>query len=326
LPYFSGEILRIESLGNALVLYAEDSIMFGTPPNIKDLPVTFQRVETGRVGTLGTKAVVPWLDGHFFAGQDDIYFLSATGEPQKIGTPVVSETLETCSSPWRVYAVTDPTRYRIIFGFPRESSEGKIQRLWSYEYRSQAWSYDEVETFLVANPVVSESLTWNDLTGDWTAAFSTLGVTWGSLSVGEDIPRRALYVEYLNGLMRSVVSGTSDPSGDIAVELVTPDYDFGQADVTKTITRLALRFDNTVSSDVSFTVEGSTNEGESYRSLGTLVVPAGKHEGYVNFRLSGTALRFRLRSFNDVEPYAIQELSLRLRARSTEFSLMSQAS
>jgi hypothetical protein len=86
-----------------------------------------------------------------------------------------------------------------------------------------------------------------------------------------------------------------------------------------------VRLDDAQSTDVSWTVEGSTTEGETWKSLGTLTIPSGKHEGYVNFRLSGAALRFRLTSNTVVASYAISELTLRIRARSTEFALMSQA-
>jgi len=326
LPFGAGQILTLLPLGSNLVVYFEDAVILGTPTNIEDVPFSFQMIETGGNGLLGMRAALPWLDGHYFVSQDDVYYLAVDGTVEKIGTPVITETIQNCASPWRIYSAMDPSRFRVAFGFPEDSTDGIIERIWSFEYREQVWSYDTFDTWFLSSPVLTDDLTWNDLSGTWTTGFTNFGATWESLSLGKDNSIRTLYAEYEDGLVRAVENTPSDPdSTQIPVEIITPDYDLGKPDQVKTFTRMGLRLEAAPTVNISFTVQGSTTEGEAYKNLGTLTVPVGKHEGKINFRLTGTAIRFRITSSQDVASYKIIEMTFRVRGRSPDFSLMSQA-
>jgi hypothetical protein len=322
LPYSSGEILRILGMGRTLMCYLNDAVYMGTETRVPLLPISFQKIETGGRGLVGPKAVIPWLDGHFAVLSDDIYYISTAGA-EPIGTPIIRDVLNNCSEPWRIYAVIDPTRYRVCFGFPASGIE--MTKLFSYAYRTQAWSYDEVDTQMVSNPIVNLFLEWRDLVAPWSSLGS---YTWEELSTLD--PIRTIYVEKDSSLWKLSKAGATDfGSGGIPVEAITPDWDGGQADAIKLATRMSIKlmFPNGYPGEhIEFTVMGSTNKGRSYRPLGTLVVKKGYDEGYLDFKISGSTLRFKLVSTTEVEPYYITEMVIRVAGGGEEVSLDMQTS
>lgn len=321
LPYVSGQLKRLVPMGNILVAYFDDGIFFGTTSDIKGLPLSFQQVETGGNGLVGSKAVVSWLNGHFFVGQDDIYYLSNKG-PERIGSTVVDQTLGVCQKPWRVYVVIDPVRYRVVFGFPLANDI--MENLWSYEYRSEAWSYRKVSTWMVANPMVNTELTWDDLTGSWDN-LSSLSYSWDDLNYND--PRRQLYVEYDNKLYQLSDNAALTFDGSVIDGLIeTQDYDFDAPDELKTATRLSLKITETGSrsNPIVFTVKGSTNRGRNWKDLGKLKIRTNADEGYVNFAMTGSTFRFRLETDSEVLSYTINEMVARIVPRGRELSLGTQ--
>ena len=257
---------------------------------------------------MGQKAVVPYHDGHFYVGQDNIYFLSTRGR-QAIGTPVVEETIRQCSNLWRVYAVADPKRNRVCFGFPVSSEY--IEKVWSFDYRTQAWSYEEYPTWMIANPLFSGSLSWDDLTGTWDALSATYP-TWDDMRAETDDDRD--FIREFEGALQEASEGATvdDVAGPVEVVLQSKNYDLGEPDLQKVWTRLALKIQfrrEMVAFDIPlvFDVEVSYNAGRNWKGVGQLRIAAGADEGYCNFRLSSSHFMFRLTSASQVTPYWITE-------------------
>lgn len=154
LPYTEGQCINLVPLGSLLIAYFEDAIYFGRATNISGLPFLFTRMETGNAGLVSTKAVVPWLDSHYFVGQDDIYILSGTSALQAISASINPEALDYTRSVnidmmKYVQCEHDPITDTIAFMFPDNPDDGVevkglSQRIWRYNYRAGAFSYDEV--------------------------------------------------------------------------------------------------------------------------------------------------------------------------------------
>jgi hypothetical protein len=139
LPYQQGQLMKLVPMGLYLSAYFNDRIFFGRQSNIYGLPLQFDPIETGRIGLVGTRAVVPWIGGHFFVGQDNIYWLPGNGGPlEPIGTPIVKESIRECSYLWRIRAVHYPLVDSILFAFPRDGEE--FERIWLFNYKSKSWS------------------------------------------------------------------------------------------------------------------------------------------------------------------------------------------
>jgi hypothetical protein len=92
--------------------------------------------------------------------------------------------------------------------------------------------------------------------------------------------------------------------------------------MTKTITRFSIKIheDTERLVPVQMTLRGSVNMGRAYVNLGVLVIPVGYDEGYVNFRLSGSTLRFELSTTTENDTYTIIEYALRVRGLGEELN------
>jgi len=194
LPYVRGAIKRLVPMGDFLVAFLDDAIYIGRPTNMPTLPLMFQKVETGGVGLVGMKAVVPYLDGLFFVGQNDIYYLSSRGiEP--VGSPVVKRTLRTVSGNkmWRIFGVHDLINNRVLFGFPKSGNE--IEELWSYNYKTKGWGYDALNCYMVSTHIPDSNVTWQTwvtapyttgtVTTNGTTSVTGAGTTWAAGHVGD---------------------------------------------------------------------------------------------------------------------------------------------
>lgn len=333
LEYMAGDLIRLVPLGNTLVAYANDAVYIGTPTSRVDMPLSFQQVDMGGQGLVGQKAIVPWLNGHFFVGQDDIYFLSMQG-PQRIGSPVVRATLRRARNElWRTYVTVDPVHKQILFGFATEEGGGLIEKVWMYNYETKAWSshvFPGGTHRMIANPVADKlGIAWDDSSMSavtWDSGLTGIAATWDSFKASEEV--RSVYIENWGGTYRLTTANAQDaaPSGydNIPVTIETGDFDGGAPDRNKIFTRLAIKtedVDGFRSSAVRFSVQGSVNGGRSWKQLGTVELPSDKDEGYCNFRLSGSMVRFRITSTSSVGPYIVSGLTMRVRASGAEFSL-----
>lgn len=324
LPYSSGQIMRILSLGRILVVYTEDTLYFGTETLSNTDPVKFTKIDTGGIGLIGPKAVCAWKNGHFFVGQDDIYYVSSSGiEP--IGIPVVQETIGQCEERWKVYAVVDAKNTRVCFGFP--TSYEYIEKIWSYDYRTKAWSYDEKDADMVASPQITESVTWNDLTSYTWDSLATSYPEWNSFR--DEPSKTVFFTEHSNALYQLTEDRATDSwSSDtpISCKVETGDIDLGAPDEIKRFSRLSMTIHSefTYSSELTFAVRVSTDRGKTWKAVGNLVIYVGKEEGYINFRASGSTIRFEVTSTAEVKPYHINSMVIRASAAGREGSIDKQ--
>ena len=313
---------RILPLGPVLVVYFQDAIFLGQPTSDAGLPVVFQRIETGGIGLVGQRAVAQVPNGHFFVGQDNIYFLDASGiRPvgDQIRTVSVRESLEK----WRTFALHDSTRSRMLFGIPGTTGNN-FTNIWIFDYTTESWSYETLPTAanilalftpLVARIWLQATGTWEQRTGTWADEAAT----------GTDTQIQSIVVDAGNVLRRQVPDLEDTPFTRTST-IETRDFDFDQPDTLKTVVRFAMKTEwlEVPTADVTWVLEGSVNKGISYKALGNLVIRVGKDEGFANFNLTGSTVRFRLRSSSSVKPYYITEFTFELRVSGKEGSLGTQ--
>lgn len=316
LPYQPGMLRRLVPLGNLLVAYFEDAIWYGVPTNIVDLPYKFDQVETGGIGLVGPRAVASHLGGHFFVGQDNVYFLPADPRqgPVPIGDAIADDTILNCGDKRRIYVVADPKNKRVLFGFPMVGTT--INQLWAYDYMAKAWSHLDYDVTMLANPLIQLGLTWSDLSGTWTALDTTYP-SWDAFGVGSE-SSRDLFVAS-GSEIHKLGTATTDATGSaIPITLETGDLDLDQPDDDKTHLRMSVKLRTFPTTDVAFTVSASDDGGNSWTSLGILTIPSTQREGSIDFGFTASSVRFRLTSATVCGPYTVQEWGVRVRLRGRE--------
>lgn len=317
LHFLSGEIRKMMPFGDRLAVYFDDGIYLGVPTNYPLAPLRFDKVETGGIGISGPHAVCSWLNSHYFVGQDDAYMLDSDGV-RSIGSTVRKESMQICLNPVFSYVVADPANSSIVFGLPTDNEW--IQNFWYYEYRTKAWSYVAVfNCKMIANPIITQKLTWLDLSGTWTALGGTYA-TWTAMGIGDN--RRFLFQEYNGKLFKGTPLGLADPGGSSYFRIISKDFTFGSSDANKSFMRLSVKIDrgeNAPDGDTIYlSVQGSTTRGKHWFNLPDIVIPAGEDESYCTFRVTGSTFRFWLASFTGTVPFDIIELGLRVRMASEE--------
>lgn len=301
LPYGFGGLRRLMPLSQYLVAYFTDMIWLGQLSNDPDLPVTFTKFETGGMGVVTPKAVTPFYDGHFFIGQDDVYFLSARGvEP--VGTAVVKDMLKTVTSDATVEAVTDFSTSTVIFGIA--TSGNQINELWRFNWKTKGWSKEDRECDFLSTDTILATITWDTLDDninpDNWSGFTTYHMnTWESI-VTEFAWNQQLFFSagrklyyYLDDDGTEDADTGKEPEG----EIVTGDLDMGVPDTNKVWTKFSLELESpTAATDdtLILRVFGSVDKGKNWKSLGTLRIPAEQDEDAINFRLMGPTARFKL--------------------------------
>jgi len=321
LPYSSGALLRILPQGNSLILYFQDRIYRGTQTNYPTLPLRFDVLESGGVGLGGTYGVCSYVGGHFFIGNDDIYFLNSN-EIQRISVAITRLLFQDVNLLFNVYATVDLVSGAIVFGIPDAS--GLIPRLWYFDFKSQSWSYSEITVSMVANPLVNQQLTWDDLGGTWDG-LSSAYETWNSMRA--DDPRRFLYISRGNVLERASLSGALDTSASpIRATFTTKDHDFEEPDQLKACVRFGIKIcsEEARTEPIIFTVRTSVNRGLRWKAVGQLVIRPDYDEGYVNFRNISSTIRVELTTESPVDSYTITEYALRVRISGEELDVSTQ--
>lgn len=189
LPYSQGELLAIKPLGPLLVLYFSDTIYIGRATNIIGRPYEFQEINTNGIGLVSQGALGTYDDGHFFVGQDDIYYLSGSAALQRIGTTIRSQTIELTSKLGLldyVQVAPDPSNESVVFLFPNISDDlfeptGLATKLWRFYYKPQAWAYDEAPVVndqpqaYFSSISAARSITRKDTYQDWYDLDGTSG-------------------------------------------------------------------------------------------------------------------------------------------------------
>lgn len=152
LPYSEGELMALKPLGPNLVAYYSDTVYIGRPTQIAGRPYDFQELDTNGVGLVAQGALTSYDDGHFWVGQDDIYYLSQSSGLQRIGAPIRSVTVERTSDLSLLdycQVASDPSTESVAFLFPDTSIDqaaavGLSTKIWRFYYKPQAWAYDSV--------------------------------------------------------------------------------------------------------------------------------------------------------------------------------------
>lgn len=161
LPYQQGELMRLVPMGFYLMAYFKDRVFLGRRSNKVGLPLQFDPMETGAIGLAGTRAVIPWIGGHFFLGQDNVYWLTINGvDPEGIGTPIVRESIKQCDQLWRVYGVHYPEIDSILFAFPKNGDD--FERVWLFNYRSKSWSEWPLTGQMISVGSISDVITYSN--------------------------------------------------------------------------------------------------------------------------------------------------------------------
>lgn len=333
LPESSNELIVIKPMGNLLVIYGWNDIFFGRPSNFVDLPYTFTKLETANIGLVGQRAVCSWQDGHYFVSYNNIYFFSASSALEPKGTYIVEQVLSDDSFDLKAtLAIADNQREKILFCF--KEANGGYSTVLVLDTKTSAWSVwklSDVTSILTAQTYYG--LTWADLDDppfDMT--------TWSEFSeaVSESTTQRPVYPTYrsLSGrrgemevlLVKSVDSTESllayDETQSTSERFVyeSVDFDFGLADINKTITqfKVKLRKTNITNSTLVLNVSFSRNQGESFNSVGSILIPPTFDEGFVSFRFTGSLLRFKIESTTEFPPWGLSEVSLRFVERGLE--------
>lgn len=316
LPYTEGAFLSFATMGGNLVAFYMDAVYIGTPTNSPSIPVDFDLVSTGGVGLVGMNAWTQALDGLFYVGQEDIYYISNQGF-EGIGTPVLRETLAKCSRPEFIEVVSDPVNKRVIFGFPKDSPY--MEYFWSFQWETRAWSRETFEPGASCFGLVryETTLTIDDLTGTIDAlsdSYSTIDEMGG-----DENPRASVFIgtQGTSGTLYNIYKTGDSKRG----EFVTREIDLNLPDQKKQYTKFGMRIDRTFTDDVEFNV-WLTHErsGGYWKPLGTLTIAGGTNEGKVNFRSVGTVARFRVEQVTATEPFVVEEFTVRVRARGREDS------
>lgn len=326
LPYVNGGLQRLLPMGDRLMAYFDDAVFMGTQTNYPLLPVQFDKMETGGIGLVGKKAITSFLGGHFWVGQDDMYLVSPEGA-KRIGSTVARQSIGACAAPQRIYVAPDPLNSTIVFGMPLGGEY--IERLWRFDYRADAWSYEDAYCSMVATPAVNMHLTWDSLPGTMDG-IDTSYPTWDSMDVSD--PRRYIYVGAVKGtdyyVHRMVPSGSVDlVDTPIECEIITRDHDYNEQDMLKTFVKFGLKieYDTPLTENLVFHAYVSTNRGRTYKPVGQLVVRTGYDEGYVNFRATGSTFRIRLVSTSAVDVYYVAEYTIRVHGHGGEHDVSTQA-
>ena len=339
---FAGAIRRFVPMGANLMTYLDDAVFVGTPSNTPNLPLAFQQVPTGGIGVAGPRAVASvvlprdeqnlWglnIAGHFFVGQDNVYFLSASSLTlQPIGSKIVKNSVMKCQVPQRIQAVVDWNTRRVRFGFPRSSNY--VEDIYDFDWETKEWSHEPRKTWMLGDPFLSYSLSVTFMT-TVTGVFMCLVDDATKMVSGwtqSPLTARAVYMEnagtlwtYAGAELAINPDGSANP---IAIE--TQDYDEGVPGMVKfwRMLRVKIAWDTAPSVDIVFAVSISLDLGQSWRGIGNLTVRSGETEGWINFRATGPHIRFRISSSTPVEPYYVVELTRLVSLRGVQVSARQQ--
>jgi hypothetical protein len=319
LPYQQGALRTLVPMGGNLVAFFDDAIYIGTPTNSPAIPVDYDRVDSGNIGIAGPRAYTCALDGIFFVGLTNIYYLSNQGF-EAIGDPIAREVVEKCAMPQYISVESDPWNERIIFGFPKNGEE--IESLWSFHWRSKAWSEEKVSCSTLGHFAIEYAYTIDGLddlkqSDDSTPiTIDTLTDRFGSIDEMSSIEgETGLFIgRYGSGYVDMLHVTGNEPLG----EFITRDFDLGAADMKKTFTKFGLKIDRNLADDLTFTVRISGDRGITWKQVQSLTIPAGDSEGKTTFRYTGSLARFWVLQSSPTEPYVIEEFTYRVRKRGRE--------
>jgi hypothetical protein len=281
------------------------------------------------------KAVTTYFDGQVFQGYDNVYFISSDVQITPLGDAIVEELRSRSQAGQMSNISIDTVRSRIILA--TSNTPDVLECVFFYNYRAKAWSINDSLNFIApVYQLVGDYLTYAEVDESYLFVGSPISeMTYRDFSSGKFSKMFYVYMNgYLmkyvedRGLNSFITGGVTVPSQN-PCELITPDFDFDDPDTDKTSLRISLKISDdseTVRTEnICFMVDGSRDRGYTWKHLGRMRILPGRDEDALNFRLSGSTLRFRMRqgydsdgTSTDVNPFTISEIVLRLRERSIE--------
>jgi hypothetical protein len=325
-----GQALKLVSLGSLIFCYFTDSIYFGRKTNLVGIPYAFTKLDTGGITTVGMRAVTPFMDGQVFVGQDDIYYVTPQGGLEPIGSPVMRNTVLPSTNSGtlhRTHVRVDVPRNRIVFGFTAGPTQYfSIAAL--FNYRTKAWStmtLGNISTFNLVNFL--DNVEYDDYPIDTDNEYQDFPALRYADITPSALDRQFASVDAIGNLYILKPGATqnllpSNAAQPVPTVIETGDFDFNAPDMDKSALRLGIKL-NTLSEygrtgTVVFLAQASNDRGLTWKTIGTLSVPTNKSEDTISFRITGSTLRFRLTSASVVEPYEINEYTLRINGRGIE--------
>jgi hypothetical protein len=351
LDFTPGQIIRMLPMGPLLIVYLTDSIYVGRLSNLMTnagdvIPYIFTRIDTGNMGLVGMKAVTSWLDGHFFAANDDLYYLTPQLALQSFGSVIKSATMDLCQFKHEIRVVAHPDAYSIVVGMPALSAG--FDALWNFNYLTKAWSKMVWPTTVsaIANMnVYSDGPTWADI--------DSAGYVWDN-NGATDIDKKYSHwtsmcpqltgMAFVGGLVMGggiaayapghetddCYFGSSEVVTNIDCFIESPSLDFDSSagyaagmlvtasDDVKTVYRYSMKLKDGTVADMPFALEVMTEPQDGWRSVGDLVIEDGEDEGKVDFRATGDNFHFRFHDYQTTEKYTIIEMGMRVKIRAYE--------
>lgn len=329
--YRSGPLVKLVGADTILLAFTSDAIYYGQQSNLVGLPYAFYQLQTGNVSVVGPRAAASLMGGCIFVGPDDVYtvFMTDAGPTlERVGLSVANKLIGGATNLEATIVRVDPLESRVIVG--TSSQTNVFDKMWFWNYKTKGWSWmgtdinvDGFTVTTLASTNYVDQLLIDEVGGSDTIDGSPYsGLAFDALirsMIGVDI-FMFTSTEYLYKFSTNVTQHTSGygTTAPIKVSLVTQDLDFDRPDDVKTFTELGVQLrddDPPRSQSVEMVVESSIDRGKTYRTLGTLVFAVGDDEDKINFRLTGSTVRFRLTSSDVVEPWTLLEMTLRARTR-----------
>lgn len=332
-----GIITKFSGMGNLAIIYLSDSMYYGRQTNLSGLPYAFYMLETGGITALGMKSLASTINEQVFVGQNNIYVVNADATIQPIGDAIAETMLDAVLNPSGVYVRSDPFRSQIIVGIPAQTVGMSI--LYHYNLRTKAWStsaYQTWETLAVLQFI--DVLYWFEIPNADTWASTPLRYrTWRSLTSGTAGSALVAFqtnkhmLEYDENATQdtAVLNDATFLVRPIEGEIITPDFDFGEADMRTSVLRFGLKINDPNIDNrtvpIRHRLSVSNDRGRTWKYVGTLNIRAGTDEDALDFRTTGSTTRFKIEvgtssdtSDLTIRPYEWAEITMRVRLRSRE--------
>lgn len=319
---YGDEIVEIVPYLDTIWVFMRNSIYVGRIAGIPNLPYVFTKLPTAGVGITSKRAVSVIDNNIIFIAKDDVYKYNTEQGLTRVGTKIFNYLKIDQGNDLKKSVVAHiPERQTVAFLF--RSSKSLTGQLWAYNLITEGWSTLLDSVGSIAYAAFTRSTTY-DTYGD--SFDSQTNIRFQDLN--DTITDKGLVLfKYLDvfAYLNQKVTADSDIDFNNAQLLETGDLNFGLPNVEKVVTRfsiaLAETYNNTVDGyPLEFKIEYSNDRGQRFYNIGTLRIANGKNEGKIDFRATGSTLRFRVSTVRVNTPYTIIEYALRVRSRGIEIN------
>ena len=333
-----GRIFKLVGMGPLLMAYTPTEVYYARPTNLTNLPYAFAKLETGGAAAVGPKAITSYLEGQIFVSQDNVYYVSNDLSISKLADSISYNLNQAQALATYTYCRIDSKQSRILIG--TSMGEFVSNKLFIFNIQPKAWSvYEHLPLVAPSLLTLGKQLLWQDVdvADTWTNSMLSQ-LAWATVLAGEAAP--TLVAFQANGYMLIYNADSNlnkvEQNGQVIylqtpIRIETPDYDLDATDSDKTALRLSIKIAEqeldriTRTSPIYLQVAGSVDGGATWRILGILRIAPQHNEDALNFRLTGSTLRFRIESVvpqgmaeESLPIYEITEMSIRSRDRSVE--------